>query len=288
MKVVILGAKGMLGSDISKVFFDFGPYFLDKDDIDVTQTKGALRLLQSLAPDVIINAAAYTDVDGCESNKSLAMKVNAEAPGYLAGAARDIGALFVHYSTDYVFSGDQAGGYTEDEIPGGGLNFYGESKLIGENAVRQAEGKYYVIRTSWLFGNGGPLVNGRPKNFVETILRLAEGKDKIRVVNDQHGKPTFTLDLAKRTRELIEGRKDFGVYHITNEPATTWYEFAKEILEKWSKKTGRKIPGITPCTSDEFPRPAKRPEYSILLNTKLPPLRPWRDGLEEYLQARGK
>jgi len=254
-----------------KVFYDFAPYPLDKDELDITDEKGCSALLRHLKPDVVINAAAYTDVDGCETNKDLAMKVNGEAPGHLAKAAKDVGAVFIHYSTDYVFDGNKAEGYREDDEPGSPLNFYGESKLAGEEAVRKAGGDYYLIRASWLFG-----VNG--KNFIEMMIKLAQEQEKLRVVNDQHGKPTFSLDLARKTREFVEGKKDFGVYHITNEPQTTWYDFAREILGEGAR--------ISPCTSDEFPRPAKRPTYSILLNTKLPFLRSWQEALAEYMLAR--
>jgi len=300
MKIVILGAKGMLGRDLERVFYDLSPFLLDKDELDITDEKGTSAFFKHLKPDVVINAAAYTDVDGCEINKDLAMKVNGEAPGHLARVAKDVGAIFIHYSTDYVFNGSKAEGYSEDDEPaspsergepGSPLNFYGESKLAGERAVREAGGNYYLIRASWLFG-----ING--KNFVETMIKLAQERDarsakspaspseseagetrqEIRVVNDQHGKPTFSLDLARKTRELIESKKDFGVYHIINEPQTTWYDFAKEILGKGVR--------IAPCTSDEFPRPAKRPNYSILLNTKLPPLRSWQEALAEYMLAR--
>lgn len=287
MKVVILGAKGMLGRDLGRVFYDFAPYLLDKDELDITDRKGTSALLRHLSPDVVINAAAYTDVDGCETNRELAMGVNGEAPRYIAEAAKEVGAVFAHYSTDYVFDGNKSEGYSEDDEPalsagkpGGPLNFYGESKLAGERAVREAGGSYYIIRTSWLYG-----ING--KNFVETMLRLAEAKDELKVVNDQHGKPTFSLDLARKTRELIEDKKDFGIYHITNEQATTWYDFACEIIKRGltPPKAGSD-PKVSPCASSEFPRPAKRPQYSILLNTKLPPLRPWQEALAEYLRER--
>ena len=279
MKIVILGAKGMLGSDLAKVFADFKPYLFDKDELDITDSKEVFKLLNDLKPDIVINAAAYTDVDGCETNKELAMKVNGEAPGYLAEIAREIGAFFVHYSTDYVFSGDKKSGYREDDEPDSPVNFYGESKLAGEEAIKKAGGKYYIIRTSWLFGLNG-------KNFVETMLRLAQEKEKLRVVNDQRGKPTFTIDLSQRTRYIVENKKDFGIYHVTNEPATTWYEFASEILKQWDGERHPHFTGIFPCASSEFPRPAKRPEYSILLNTKLPPMRSWQEALGEYLTAR--
>jgi len=293
MKVVILGAKGMLGRDLGKVFYDLSPYLLDKDELDVTNEKGTSALFRNLKPDLVINAAAYTDVDGCETNKDLAMKVNADAPGYLARASRDVGAVFVHYSTDYVFDGGKSEGYKEDEEPGkftrrggGPLNFYGESKLAGENAVREVGGNYYLIRASWLFGLGGPQVDGRPINFIETILRLAQEKDELKVVNDQHGKPTFSLDLARKTRELVEGKEDFGIYHITNEPVSTWCDFACEIVKRGLAPKSGQGPNVIPCASDEFPRPAKRPRYSILLNTKRPLLRSWQEALAEYLSLR--
>ena len=300
MKVVILGAKGMLGRDLGKVFYDLSPYLLDKDELDVTNEKGTSALFRNLKPDLVINAAAYTDVDGCETNKDLAMKVNADAPGYLARASRDVGAVFVHYSTDYVFDGGKSEGYKEDEEPGkftrrggGPLNFYGESKLAGENAVREVGGNYYLIRASWLFGLGGPQVDGRPINFIETILRLAQDlpagrqeRRELKVVNDQHGKPTFSLDLARKTRELVEGKEDFGIYHITNEPVSTWYDFACEIVKRGLAPKSGQGPNVIPCASDEFPRPAKRPRYSILLNTKRPLLRSWQEALAEYLSLR--
>lgn len=282
MKIIILGAKGMLGRDLGRVFYDFAPYLLDKDELDITNEKGTSALLGHLKPDVIINAAAYTDVDGCETNRDIAMKVNGEAPRHLAQAAKDVGAIFIHYSTDYVFDGSKSEGYSEDDEPassgqGGPLNFYGESKLAGERAVREVGGDYYLIRASWLFGTNG-------KNFIETMIRLSQEKDELRVVNDQHGKPTFSLDLARQTRGLVERKEDFGVYHITNEPATTWYDFAREIIQK--RADPARSVSVTPCSSDEFPRLAKRPNYSILLNTKLPPLRSWQEALTEYMFAK--
>lgn len=308
MKVVILGAKGVLGTELGKVFYDVSPYLLDKDELNITNRKSVLLLFRHLKPDIIINAAAYTDVDGCETNRELAIKVNGEAPGYLAEAAKEVGAILVHYSTDYVFSGMPTGlsvdqlsrmddfvkagyknlGYRETDETQNPLNFYGQSKLAGENAVRKTGGKHYLIRTSWLFGLGGPKINERPRNFIETILRLAQERDAIRVVNDQHGKPTFAPDLAKKTRELLENKESFGIYHITNEPAISWFEFARAILYAHAEMQGveNKSEIVCPCTSEEFPRPAKRPQYSLLLNTKLPRMRSWHEALKEYLVAR--
>lgn len=274
MKTLIFGAEGMLGRDLASIFSDWNTKLLDKEDVDIRDKDAVFDLIEDFHPDLVINAAAYTDVDGCETNREVAMSVNGEAPGYLASASKDAGAIFVHYSTDYVFRGDNPEGYKEDDPPAAPINFYGETKLAGEKAIMETEGKNFIIRTSWLFGLNG-------NNFVETMLRLASERDELRVVNDQHGKPTYTLDLAKRTRELIEGGHDFGIYHITNEPATTWYEFAKEIIDS----SGMEV-SVAPCSSQEFPRPAKRPEYSILLNTKLPPMRSWQEALADYLLAR--
>lgn len=283
MRTIIFGTKGMLGSDLASIFSDWNPKLLGKEEIDIADEKAVFNLLRDVQPEVVINAAAYTDVDGCEANRELAISVNGDAPQYLAAASKEVGAIFVHYSTDYVFSGDRQEGYKEDDEPTGEpVNFYGESKLAGENAIREVGGKYYIIRTSWLFGLNG-------KNFVETMLRLAQEKDEVRIVDDQHGKPTYTLDLAKKTRELIEGGYEPGIYHMVNEPATTWYGFAKEIFRQAQDKySWDKSIVVAPVDSKEFPRPAKRPEHSILLNTKLPPMRSWQEALRDYLQQRNK
>jgi len=293
MKTVIFGAHGMLGADLARAFGDWKPTLLDQAELDITSRDAVFAWFRGNAPELAINAAAYTDVDGCEKNRELAMKVNGEAPGYLAEAALAAGAVFVHYSTDYVFSGEESGGYREDDEPGDSINFYGETKLAGERAVQKARGRHYLIRASWLFGNAMGYERGEPKNFVETMLRRAQTGSQLRVVNDQHGKPTSAFDLAHRTRELIEGGKAFGVYHITNEPATTWYDFAQEIIQQSfaqesnnTRDTTSSIPSIISCSSEEFPRPARRPAYSILNNTKLPPSRPWQQALQEYLLAR--
>ncbi|OGZ58453.1 MAG: dTDP-4-dehydrorhamnose reductase [Candidatus Spechtbacteria bacterium RIFCSPHIGHO2_02_FULL_43_15b] len=288
MKVIILGADGMLGNDLGKVFYDLGPYLLDKLELDVTNERAINNVFLKLKPDVVINAAAYTDVDGCEVNKDLAMQVNGNAPGYLAKASKEVGAVFLHFSTDYVFSGDNKDGYNESDEPSSPINFYGETKFAGEKAVMECGGKFYLIRTSWLFGDSSNIGKGKHVNFVETMIRLAKDKDEIRVVSDQHGKPTYTLDLAEKVKKLIDKKGEFGIYHLANEPATTWFEFAKEIIDKWSRKADGtvRIPGIVPVDSDEFPRPAKRPKYSVLLNTKLPPMRSWKDALNDYLGSR--
>jgi len=279
MDILILGAKGMFGHDLMAVFNDSQPIGWDIEEIDITQRDEVFRKIADLSPKVIINAAAYTDVDNAETNQDLAQKVNAEAVGYLTEVCQKIKAIFIHYSTDYVFEGGRKEGYIENNIPQNPVNFYGKSKLLGEKKIINSQLNYYLIRTAWLFG---PKSNPcQHKNFVETILKLSQGKNEIKVVNDQFGSPTYTYDLALATKNLLEKKFPFGIYHLTNDGVTNWYEFAKEVVKLADLKTQ-----ILPCSTDEFPRPAKRPKYSILLNTKYPKLRKWEEALKDYLVVR--
>ena len=296
-KLLIVGAKGMLGKALAGAFSDREPVRWDKEEVDITKEADVREKIAKLKPSVIINAAAYTDVDACETNREIAFAVNGYAVGYLAKAARDISATLVHYSTDYVFNGNCVEGYAENDEPQNPVNAYGESKYLGEKLLKDASGlQYYLIRTSWLFGFHG-------KNFVRTMLELGKKEEKLSVVSDQRGKPTYAEDLARATRELVgkplvqpHGRTGLGrnsglepypagTYHLVNEPATTWYEFARAIFDAHAILHPQfKKPEITPCGSSAFPRPAHRPTYSILQNTKFPLLRPWREALEEYLK----
>jgi dTDP-4-dehydrorhamnose reductase len=262
IKTVIFGAGGMLGSDLCKVFRN--AVMLTHNDLDIINKKKVIEFLDENKPDIVINAAAYTDVDGCEDNQEKAFEVNGQAPGYIAEGCSRIGARLLHYSTDYIFEGNKKG-YTELDLPNP-INVYGKSKLIGEKNIINKIDDYQIIRTSWLFGLHG-------RNFVETIIGLSNKMDTVRVVNDQFGKPTYTADLARKTREIM-GHPP-GVYHITNEGVCSWYEFAKAIIDN-----------IEPCTSEEFIRKAKRPKYSVLLNTKTSSIRHWKDALNEYLILR--
>ena len=241
-------------------------------------------------------------MDLAEKEEEKANEINGYAVGILAKACREIAAIFVHFSTDYVFDGANAQGYKEDS-PTHAVNSYGRSKELGEkllveememekledpdligslalknpekypDAFREPLGHYFLIRTSWLFGKHG-------KNFVDTMLKLAADKKEIKVVDDQFGKPTFTLDLARQVKFLVETREyPSGIYHITNEDETSWHGFAKTILGMYKPSVH-----VLPCTTEEFPRPAKRPKHSSLVNTKLPPLRSWKEALAEYLQ----
>lgn len=263
IKVMITGALGMLGHDLRKVFPDAELFDVVGDNIlDITDENMVMETVEAVQPDVVINAAAYTDVDGCEDNTELSLKVNGEALANIAKACKKVGAKLVHYSTDYIFDGNK-NEYVESDIPNP-INAYGESKLQGEKNIRENMDDYRIIRTSWLFGKNG-------KNFVETMLSLSGQMDTVKVVNDQFGKPTYAADLAHKTAEVIN--MEPGIYHITNEGVCSWYEFAGAI-----------IPNAVPCSSEEFARKAKRPTYSILLNTKTGLLRHWKDALTDYLK----
>ena len=286
-KILILGSNGMLGRELGRIFFNLNPILWDKNELNITHRKEVNRKIFELKPNIVINAAAYTAVDDCETNQYLAIKVNGEAVKYLAESANDVGAVFIHYSTDYVFNGKNPNGYKENDEPRNPVNVYGESKLLGEKYIidivsKNLNLKYYIIRTSWLYGGNG-------KNFVDTISELLKKRDKIKVVNDQYGKPTYAYDLAIKTLELLEGDFVSGIYHITNETENkekgiTWYDFAKEIFLINREKIGKNNE-IAFCASEEFPRPAKRPKLSALINTKLPLIRNWREALKEYLNG---
>ena len=264
IKTLILGAGGMLGTDLCSVFPD--AVKLTHDNIDIADKAQVIETIKRVGPDVVINVAAYTDVDGCEDedNRELAFDVNGRAPGYIAQGCSLVGAKLVHFSTDYVFDGSKQE-YVESDSPCP-ISVYGESKLLGEKNIIENMVDYRIIRTSWLFGEHGG-------NFVKTMLRLSRVMDTVKVVNDQFGKPTYAADLAEKTKELID--MDSGIYHITNEGVCSWYEFASVA-----------IPNTVPCSSEEFIRKAKRPKYSVLVNTKTDQMRHWKDALTDYLKVR--
>lgn len=273
MKTLILGARGMLGTALCEVFKQEMEGW-DKEELDITDKHEVEKKIGQLRPALIINAAAYTDVDGAEKNYEQALATNGHAVQNIVEAARRCGAILVHYSTDYVFSGEDKHGYSEDNIPGPPVNKYGESKLVGEHAVRESGLTYFLIRTAWLYGPNG-------KNFVDTILRLADEQSELKVVNDQYGSPTYTYDLAQVTQQLINKPYPFGVYHLVNQGVTNWAEFAQEAINL----AGLPVK-ITPVSSTEFPRAAVRPTYSVLRNTRGPTLRPWQNALKDYIKLR--
>lgn len=260
-KVLILGAYGMLGQDLQMTF----PQAVFRGhDLDITDAVKVAKTIHDLNPALVINAAGYTNVDGCEDHCDLAFAVNGDSLVHIARACRDNEAVLIHYSSDYVFDGTKKS-YLEDDVPHP-INVYGESKLSGEKNIQKNMVDYRIIRTSWLFGKHG-------NNFVETMLRLSSEMPEVRVVNDQFGKPTSTADLAKKTVDIAQSEP--GIYHITNDGICSWYEFARAI-----------IPNVVPCSTAEYPRKAKRPAYSVLTNTKTAPMRPWQEALKTYLKER--
>lgn len=281
-KIIILGAQGMLGQAMVNAFQQSQNYQIiawDKQDLDITDKTEVNKKIDCVKPNIVINCAAYTDVDGAESHSDLAIEVNAKAVRSLAKASRLADAFLIHFSTDYVFDGTKKQGYTEADFSKKAVNVYGESKRLGEKALQEEKRrglKYYLIRTSWLFGPGG-------KNFVATMLNLAKQTKTLKIVNDQYGKPTYTKDLAQTTKILLESKREPGIYHFTNEPELSWYDFAKIIFcTKHKLNSDFESPELIPVTSSELRRPAKRPTYSILLNTKLPRGRQIEETLRDY------
>lgn len=273
--ILVVGANGMLGRDMMTLIGD-GARGVDIDEIDITSLESTTRILKTLKPKTVINCAAYTDVDGCETNVESAMQVNCEGVAHLAMASREIGARLVHISTDYVFDGGKGSPYAEDDAPCP-LGVYGESKLAGEmNAAFNPN--HLIIRTQWLYGLHG-------KNFVETMLRLAGEKDELSVVDDQIGSPTWTVDLSQAILALLK-TDHRGIYHAANAGFCSWNEFAQAIFEESDLKIK-----LTGMTTEELNRPARRPLYSTLDCSKLLQdtgflLQPWRAALKTYLSLR--
>ncbi len=274
MSFVIVGAKGMLGSMLGEVFAEHNPLLLDKEEIDITNEQSVREVLRDAKATTIINAAAYTNVDAAEENSEDAFLVNETGVQNLALVARELAGTLVHFSTDYVFPGTEKGGYTEADSPGPAVNVYGQSKLAGERALKESRCNFYLVRTAWLYGPYG-------RNFVDTMLSLAKDHKQLTVVEDQYGCPTYTRDLAEYVQTLIEGAYPFGIYHGVNEGSTSWFGFAQKIFEY----TKNLAIDVKPVSSVEFPRPAKRPMYSILQNTKGPAMRPWQEALLEYIKS---
>lgn len=273
--ILVVGAKGMLGQDLMRVL-PGDVRGVDIEEIDITSPESVRRVLVTLKPRVVVNCAAYTDVDGCETNIDLAMRVNGEGVGNLSVVTREIGALLVQVSTDYVFDGTKGTPYVEDD-PVNPLNVYGKSKLLGEEKARENP-DHLIVRTQWLYGHGG-------KNFVETMLRLAGERKELAVVDDQIGSPTWTVDLSLAISELIgNGRR--GTYHAANRGSCSWYELAGAIFAEAGVSMT-----VRPQTTAELGRPAPRPLYSVLDCEKLThdvglKLEEWREALRNYLERR--
>jgi dTDP-4-dehydrorhamnose reductase len=294
-KIMIIGAKGNLGGQLMRALGnEYRLVLLDREEVDIAEKESVENVVEFYKPDYIINAAAYNAVDKCEESESdfeLAKKINQIGVRNLAEICLENKIILIHYSTDYVFGGvgieelnkaKERGGFDESMIPKQG-NRYAETKLAGEQEIMKLAGsglKYYLIRTSKLFGPKGESAGAKP-NFFDIMLDLSKTKDSIDAVDSETSCFTYTYDLAKATMEMIKNQNDFGIYHITNQDACTWYEAVKYLFEL--KGIKKKINAITP---NDLPRPAKRPEYSELRSTKLKPMRSYREALREYLGER--
>lgn len=275
MRLLITGSEGMLGADLLKVLGKTHQIIpLTWAEADITDKNSLDKFLKNFPPPkFIIHAAAFTNVDEAEKNPAEALKVNALGTAHLVELALALNIPLLYVSTDYVFDGQNIQPYSED-APTSPINQYGLSKLKGEEIVKTLP-RYFIVRTAWLYGKNG-------RNFVETMLGATEKQSVIKVVNDQKGAPTYTRDLARAIAQLISTRA-WGIYHLTNSGQTTWYEFSLKIFELAQKKVS-----IIPVTSQEFPRPAKRPAYSVLGNQRWlalgwPALRPWAEALKDFI-----
>lgn len=254
MCILVTGASGQLGHDVCKALGDAAVGISSKDT-DITDEKKITEYIKKLGPEAIIHCAAYTAVDKAEGEKERCFAANTHATGYIAKAAAEIGAKLMYISTDYVFEGKLDRPYETSDLPNP-INVYGASKLAGENAVKEALEKHFIIRTSWVFGENG-------HNFVKTMLRLGKTNKELRVVNDQFGSPTYTRDLAALLAQMIRTEK-YGLYHATNEGFCSWFEFACTIFQE----SGIDV-NVLPVASESYPTAAKRPQNSRLSKSSL-------------------
>jgi dTDP-4-dehydrorhamnose reductase len=289
-RILIVGAYGQVGRELQRSFADAGETIArDRDTVDLADPDQVRAMVRAAAPDIILNAAAYTAVDRAESELEQAMAVNARAPGILAEEALRTGAIVVHYSTDYVFDGSKAGPWVETDKPNP-LNVYGASKLAGEEAIQQVGGRCLIFRTSWVYGSHG-------HNFLLTMLRLGRERESLKIVDDQFGAPTTSIELADATRAIVSGALAgrfgdvsnwAGLYHMTNSGSVSWCGFARAIFKSAQALLNGKTPTVNPILSSEYPTPARRPQNSVLSNEKLRArfsvrLAPWESALEEVL-----
>lgn len=279
MRLLVTGAAGMLGHRVVDDARALGHDVvgIDLPDLDLTDADATVRRIAELAPDSIINCAAYTNVDAAEEHETLAAAVNADAAGNLGRAAAQLDARVVHVSTDYVFDGTKTEPWLESD-PTAPLGAYGRTKLAGEHQLAEACAEHAIVRTAWLFGAGGP-------NFCDTMLRLAGERDEVAVVTDQVGSPTWTGHLSPALIELAERRGDVGLFHGAGGGACSWNELTLELFERAGVACR-----VTPTTSAEFRRPAPRPAWSVLGTERDPGvvLPPWQDGVQGHLDEKEK
>ena len=294
MNILLFGKDGQVGWELNRLVQPLGEVTaMGRLEADFSEPEALRKIVQSYRPDVIINAAAYTAVDRAEEEEALAMLVNSEAPGVLAEEARKINALLIHYSTDYVFDGENEKPYAESDEPNP-INVYGNSKLGGERAIQNSGCRYIILRTSWVYSSRG-------KNFFLTVVRLAEKQPRLAIVSDQTGAPTWARMIADATiavlkqacGEVLSGSFVSDVYHLTSRGQTTWYGFATKILSDnriTSVLKGRQPPGIDPLTTAQYPTPARRPKNSTLDISKIESrydlqLPDWEKSLGEFMQT---
>ncbi|MBN1355019.1 dTDP-4-dehydrorhamnose reductase [bacterium] len=279
MKYLVTGASGMLGRDLVSCLSETGSVdAVDIEDFDITDLAACMREIRDRRPETVIHAAAFTQVDRCETDIELAMKTNGEGAGNIARACHFVGASMVFFSTDYVFNGQSDRPYTESDRPDP-VSVYGQSKLEGETeVVSMLPEDHLIIRTAWLFGEYG-------KNFVDTLIGLARSRGEVRVVDDQHGCPTYTRDLARATRQLIQNGIR-GIVNVTNSGSTTWFGFASHFLSRMQ------LPArVIPVSTSEYVLPARRPAFSVLAPDKFnriagTPMPRWTDAVDRYLAAK--
>lgn len=280
-RILIIGSHGMLGQDLVRVFDadqSWEVFAYDRDQIDITQEESLRAKIEEVGPNAVINATGYNAVDKCESDEiefELAKKINGYGPGMLAKICKEKDIPLAHYVSDYVFDGEK-GEYAESDKPGP-ISNYGRSKFLGEEEIQKNTDKFYLIRTSKLFGKPGNSPMSK-KSFFDTMIALGKDNSVLKIVDEEKSCFTYTPDLAQETKKIIEEKIPFGIYHVVNEGACTWYEAACELF-----KMAKMDVEVLPVGSSEFPRPAKRPKSSVLLNTKLKPLRNYTEALKEYL-----
>jgi len=283
MRILLTGRNGQVGHELERALAPLGEVFsFDHKQLDLADPIAIVSRVREVKPDVIVNAAAYTAVDQAEKDVEQAMLVNAAGPGFLAAEAQAVGALLVHYSTDYVFDGTKTTPYTEADATNP-LSVYGKSKLAGEKAIQAVGGRHLILRTSWVYGPRG-------KNFFLTMLRLAREREELRVVNDQRGAPTASIAIADATAEILRrhGADANGLFHLTAAGETTWFGFTEAIVELARAGLAR-LPRLIPIMVAEYPTLAARPQYSVLDCRKASGalgvrLADWRAGLDEVWQ----
>jgi len=261
MRILITGCNGQLGSDMMLLCKGAGHDVrgIDFPEIDITNKQMTIEKIKPVRPDIIINCSAYTNVDDCEYNQSTAFSINASGTENIGYAAVQNNASVIHFSTDYVFDGKKKTPYIESDTPNP-LSVYGKSKLEGEKRLQTVTNRFFIFRIAWLYGKHG---NNFVKNIISAAKKRAANNEPLKVVNDQHGTPTWTKDVCRQVLQILETDL-YGIYHCTCEGECTWYEFTCSIMKHF------KMPvTVIPCTTEEFPRPAPRPEYAVLENKNL-------------------